>query len=270
MLPFRDTSQPIDVRISGVAARQHELVTLAQLVALGLSASAVRKRARAGRLHRVFRGVYAVGSGRLTPRGHWLAAVLACGEGAVLSHLSAAGLWEIDDALVVSVHVTAATNRRSRPGLVVHRHRLTPADVTLRAGIPVTVPLRTLRDLPAHAYERAAARAVVDRLVAAQSIAVPATRSGAERRFLRLWRDRGLPHPEVNVVVEGHECDFVWREARLVVELDGPHHDLTRRRDYERDRRLTLAGWRVLRFGADDVEAASDGAAAALDAYYTS
>src|SRR3954471_22324757 len=127
---------PVDRAIAALAARQYGLAARAQLGALGLGDTAVTKRAAAGRLHRVHRGVYAVGHRVLPARGAWMAATLACGTGAVLSHISAAALWEIrsSDAVIVDVTVPTAGGRRRR-GLSIHRDpRLEPGDVTTRHG----------------------------------------------------------------------------------------------------------------------------------------
>jgi hypothetical protein len=159
--------------------------------------------------------------------------------------------------LVLPVHITLTEgNRRSRQGLRVHRsHSLGEDEVTTRNGIRVTTPLRTIRDLKGQTRDRAVNEAIVRRLIAPGDLAAPPmTRSNAERRFLRLCRAHGVARPEVNVVIEGFECDFVWRAERLIAEVDGPHHEATRHADYARDRHLTLAGWRVLRFPADGVD----------------
>lgn len=240
-----------------LARRQKGLVTTAQLQAAGLGHAAIGRRVEAERYVRLYTGVYFVGAGPVPVRSQWLAGVLAAGSRAVLSHESAAGLWGIGPEVVLPVHVTvpAPVHRRSRRGLRVHTSALlTAAEVAMRDGIPVTSPLRTLADLPAHAYDRAANAALVARLVTT----LPGrarTRSGAERRFLRLLRAHGLPLPAVNVAVEGMECDFAWTDGRLVVELDGPHHDQAPQRasDRRRDALLQLAGWTVLRFGSDEI-----------------
>jgi very-short-patch-repair endonuclease len=240
-----------------MARRRHGVVTRQDLLDAGLSPSGIDRRVDAGRLHRMHEGVYAVGHDGLTPEGRWLAGVLACGIHAVLSHESAAGLWRMGGILVVPVHVTLIMgNRRSRPGLRVHRPRsLDEEEVTTHNGIRVTTPLRTIQDLrfdPAVVND-----ALVKRLIRPADVDAPSkTRSNAERRFLRLCRAHGVSRPEVNVVIEGYECDFVWRAKRLIAEVDGPHHEATRHADYARDRHLTLAGWRVLRFPADGVDGA--------------
>jgi hypothetical protein len=136
---------PSDRAIAELARRQHGVVGRAQLRTLGLGDDAIDWQVRRRRLHRVHRGVYVVGYPHLSRNGHFMAAVLACGEGAALSHFSAADLWGLLST-EGKVHVTAPTCRR-RPGLVVHRALLDEDEVRKRAGIPVTAPARTLIDL---------------------------------------------------------------------------------------------------------------------------
>jgi very-short-patch-repair endonuclease len=220
----------------------------------------------------VHRGVYVVGYPHLTRNGGFMAAVLACGEGAALSHFSAAVLWGMLNDGGGRIHVTAESRRR-RPGLVLHEAVL-GGDIARRAGIPVTSPTRTLIDLadvaPRRTLERAIDEAEYLRLdctglrprhgrrgagVLASVIAVHApgssrTRSELEEMFIALCDTYKLPRPEVNVYIEGYECDFVWREQRLIVETDGAAAHGTRRarqRDPLRDGDLMIAGWRVWR-----------------------
>lgn len=209
-----------------------------------------------------------------------MAAVLACGPDAVLSHRSAAVLWRLLDRRLrgARVEVTLSRGQRSRPGVRVRRSRtLTPEDVTKHEQIPVTTPTRTLVDLAAvlrpTALERAVAEGVARRLVeeAALERAVarhqgargigklravlggtgPAfTRSTAEESLLALVRRARLVSPEVNVIVGGHEVDFFWPTERLVVEVDGrAFHSSARafERDRRRDAELAARGIRVMR-----------------------
>jgi len=271
-MPVFSTEHPLDARLAALAARQHGLVTRGQLVALGLGTSAIDERAERGRLHRVHRGVYKVGYPGLTRNGKFMAAVLACGDGSALSHLSAAVLWGIVADRGAMVHVTAETRRRVR-GIVVHEAPLQGERVR-RAGIAVTTPARTLVDLADVVSRRTLERALdeaeylgLDRtglqprhgrtgsglltsVLAVHRPGTTRTRSELEEIFLALCDDNGLPRPEVNVGIEGYECDFVWRDAMLVVETDGAAAHGTRRareRDPRRDARLMLAGWRVWR-----------------------
>src|ERR1700761_5213279 len=147
MTEFRSTA---DRRIGVIAGRQHGVVTSAQLAEAGIDKDGVAWRVSAGRLHRLHRGVYAVGHRSLSWRGRWLAAVLAAGDGAVLSHSSAAALWQFIRPIPGPVHVTvgAAVRRKSRPGLFIHRSRtLSARDATRRHGIAITTPARTISDI---------------------------------------------------------------------------------------------------------------------------
>jgi very-short-patch-repair endonuclease len=273
---------PSDRAIAELAARQHGVVATRQLAALGIAQRAVAHRAAAGRLHRVHHGVYAVGHPVVSGHGRWMAAVLACGPGAALSHAAAAALWEIRRSAAILVDVTVPrTGSRSRPGLRIHRTRdLPPAEVTTRRGIPVTTPARTLLDLAAilqpRRLERALDQAEVLRLadhaalaaiagahpghhgagrlaaaLASHTAGTTLTASELEERFLALCRRHGLPRAGVNERVAGLEVDFVFRAARLAVETDGWRFHGTRRafeRDRERDAVLARAGYRTLRF----------------------
>jgi very-short-patch-repair endonuclease len=269
-----------------VARRQYGVIALHQLVGLGLSPSAVRGRVAAGRLWRMHRGVYAVGHLALAPRGHAIAAVLACGPGAALSHRSCAALRGLRRSARTRIDVTAPGRRgRSIAGIDAHRDdTLHPDDVEDVDGIPCTTVARTLLDLAGvvdrRALERACEQAevlevfdlraiddvlrrangrrgagVLRAVLREHTITPLFTRRELEERFLRLCRDHALEAPEVNswIALEGGglEADFVWRGRRLCVETDGRAVHLTRHafeRDRRRDQRLLLAGWRVARF----------------------
>jgi very-short-patch-repair endonuclease len=275
-------SPSLDGAIAALAERQHGVVTRAQLRRLGLSDDAVDTRVARGRLHRLHRGVFAVGHRVLGARGRWLAAVLACGPTAVLSHASAAALWELraSAAVIVDVTVPGSGGRRTRAGLRVHRARNVDGQTTTHDGIPVTTPARTILDLAAILQRRplermldnaenarltdvpsleALARAKpshrgASRLVEALNTHTPGTtvtKSDLEERFLALCDDHGLPRPRVNQWVAHLEVDFLFAEARLVVETDGYRFHRTRaqfERDRDRDATLTRAGYRTLRF----------------------
>jgi very-short-patch-repair endonuclease len=219
-----------------------------------------------------------------------MAAVLACGEGAALSHLSAAVQWRILEDRGQRVHVTAPGRRRV-PGVVVHRAQLDGERVR-REGIVVTTPARTLVDLADVVSRRTLERAfdeaeylrlnhggaaprhgrpgskILTSVLAVHTPGTTRTRSELEEAFLRLVDDHGLPRPEVNVQIEGFECDFVWREQRLIVETDGARAHGTnraRRRDPLRDARLIAAGWRVWRVSYEQVVRQPREVAAELD-----
>ncbi|MFN8159769.1 MAG: DUF559 domain-containing protein [Solirubrobacterales bacterium] len=262
--------------------RQHGVVDGEQLRRIGLGRGAIEAMLDRGRLHSVHRGVYAVGHTSLSVEGRWMAAVLATGRGAVLSHSSAATLWRVLARPQAVIDVTARGQRKV-PGVTVHRRRLLPDEVTVCAAIPVTSPARTLFDLAAVVspvrVERAVNEAEVLRLADALSldelvmryrgrrgvavirsilaegrIGLEATRSELEARFLGFAERFDLPRPATNAQVSAggrrFECDCVWREHGLVVELDGRQfHDtpMAYERDRLRDRWLSGAGWTVVR-----------------------
>jgi predicted transcriptional regulator of viral defense system len=145
-------SRSLDAQIAALATAQHGVVTRRQLKGFGLSPGGIEKRVASGRLHRIHRGVYAVGHPVLGSHGRRLAAVLTCGPHALLSYASAAALWAIraSAAVLVDVTVPGSGARPRRPGLRIHRARgLGPDERTVHHGIPVTTPERTLLDLAA-------------------------------------------------------------------------------------------------------------------------
>jgi very-short-patch-repair endonuclease len=267
------------------AAGQHDVVSLEQLLRLGLSDDAVWKAVAAGRLHRVHRGVYAVGRAELTAKGRWMAAVLASGDGALLSHASGAALRGLRPTAAARIDVTVPRpSPISRPGIRVHRHPdLAPADVAEVDGIPTTSVSRTLLDLATFLYEpqleRACEQAAVLDLFDMREMGKLLTRSHGRRGVARLrnvlaagdlgsdvpasgletlYRDlcaqAGLPKPEINRYIllgdEYHKVDFLWREQRVVIETDGCRYHSTgwqRARDHDRDALLTQRGYRHAR-----------------------
>jgi len=275
--------------LARIAARQHGVVARRQILALGVDTDFIARQLVAGRLHPVHLGVFAVGHAALTFRGRWMAAVLAGGEAALLSHVSAALLWELVDRGTALIHIVIADGgSRSRPGLVIHRtRRLPPEHRTERDGIPVTTPHRTLLDLAgtlpperlrfaAEAADRAGLLNVRDlaaeceawhgrkgigalrSIVLEQRGAVQRTKSPPEARFLRLCLRRGLPEPLVNTGLHGYEVDFHWPEAGLVVEIDTFTYHRSwaqRQRDLRRDANLKSRGVEVLRLTPEMVEA---------------
>jgi very-short-patch-repair endonuclease len=270
--------------LARIAATQHGVITRAQLARAEISGSAVSYRVRVGRLHRLFRGIYAVGHTRLSFEGRCLAAVLACSTspvgsrrpGAVLSHRSAAALWGMlpPPSGRIEITVPGEGGRASRQGLLVHRSvTLTDAVVTRRNGVPVTRPARTLRDLrrvvPPDAHQRAVRRALDLRLVREEDLgsSPDLTRSELERMFLRLCRRRRVPIPEVNARVAGYEVDFLWRDRFLIAETDGFRHHRSRaafESDRARDAHLQSLGFRVLRFTHRQVKESPDRVAESL------
>jgi very-short-patch-repair endonuclease len=253
----KGTKRHPDRAIARLARDQHGVVSTAQLRAAGLSANSLTRRLRAGRLHRLHQGVYAVGHLKLSVEGRWLAAVLACGDGAVLSHRSAAGLWRVGPAIASPVDVTVPGQRgRKRPGIRIHRSpSLTVSQVTIRNRIAVTTPARTLEDLrrvlPPKEFAATLREAECLRLPIGQRFEPDHTRSELEQRLLRLCRQHRLPQPEVNVQVDSFLVDFLWRAGRLVAEVDGYRYHGTRsafETDRARDARLKVLGYDVVRF----------------------
>ena len=247
-----------DQAIAEIAGRQYGIATLTQLMAAGLSSRAVYRRVGVGRLHRIHRGVYAVGHRALSSEGRWMAAALACGEGAMLSHRSAAELWRLLPATRrwVDVTVPGVGGRTKRRGILVHRSLALTADSNTRhRGIPVTTPARTIAELRRVAtsdeVRRAAQQAEFLGLQLDGEAPRERTRSELERRFLLLCRRHRLPVPEVNVSVGGYTVDFLWRRRRVIVETDGwqAHRGRTAfEDDRARDVQLRLLGFEVIRF----------------------
>jgi very-short-patch-repair endonuclease len=238
-----------DRLIARIARNQHGVITTAQLFHAGLSQAGITRRVQTGRLHRLHRGVYAVGHTDLSREGTWMAAVLACGEGAALSHESAAHLWKLSPTSPPYSHVTVPDHggRSKRKGIVLHRSTtLTEKDATIRHNIPVTTPARTRQDM---------------------GWTTEPTRSHLERRFLHLLRAHDLPTPEVNQRIGPYTVDFLWRPQRLVVELDGYayHSDrMTFTSDRARDRYLQARGFRTARVSGDELDRDEEAVAVSL------
>lgn len=254
------------------------MVARRQLALLGLSGSAVERRIADATLHPLHRGVYAVGHTALTQRSRWMAATLAGGGGAVLSHRSAAALWNIVTTSG-AIEVTRPTKGGRIEGVRLHAASLAPDELTLHEGIPVTTVPRTLLDLAAVLPPSRLARALHEAellrladavplaallarhpgrrgtaalraLLAEEALDTQITRSPLEDDFLAFAREHRLPRPETNVLLEGLEVDVLYRAARLVVELDGRAAHATTEafeRDRARDRTLAAAGWHVVR-----------------------
>lgn len=159
----QDDLLPVNWALAALADRQWGVVTRDQLISSGLSAHGIHERVRSRRLIRLHRGVYAIGHRRLRWSGHLLAAVLACGEGAVLSHVAAAALWNIrgSAATLIDVTVPSQNGRVRRNGIRIHRSgRLGADEATTKDGIPVTTVARTLLDLADVFNSRALKRAI--------------------------------------------------------------------------------------------------------------
>jgi very-short-patch-repair endonuclease len=265
-----------------IGAAQHGVAARSQLLARGVPAQAVDRMVRTGRLIVLSRGVYQIGplaSGCSVEA----AAVLACGRESSLSHKSAASLHGMLEAGHTHPPVEVIMPRRKRhriEGVRIHRVRdLRPDEVTTLDGIPVTTPARTLLDiaetLTSREVEQALANALRRRLVTREEMrrmvqrhpthrGAPLlrhlleaeggpsfTRSDAEDKLLEIIRSARLRRPELNVHVLGHEVDFLWRNERVVAEVDGyafHHSEKSFAQDRQRDAELTAAGYRVLRF----------------------
>jgi very-short-patch-repair endonuclease len=263
--------------LAALAARQHGVVSIRQLAKLGYSRSSVSKAATAGYLHRLHRGVYAVGHTDLSWHSHCLAAVLACSP-ALASHTSAAWIWGLLRTRPGTFHVTTPTRRHSKPCAHLHHAALTDDDRAVRESIPVTALSRTLLDLaamlPAERLQRVIERCEelqlldlgpIDELLArvgghagagrlrrALNLYRPPafTRSGLERRFLELVRAAGLSTPSTGFSVRGYELDAYWKHERFVVELDVYETHGTRgafERDRLRQEELKLIGIEMIR-----------------------
>jgi very-short-patch-repair endonuclease len=288
----------LDQRAAQIAARQHGVLSVPQLRVAGADSSAIKRRVAAGRLHRVHRGVYAVGHPRLSNQGRWMAAVLACGNGAVLSHRSAGELWRIlrsparqlsevgrrwEDLRPVDVTVPGHGGRKRQRGISLHRSSTLAASDCIRCdGIPVTKPARTVADLRPVLSEAGFAAVVREAEFLRLPIGDPGTarrprtrriRTELEAMFMRVVRRHRLPRPEVNTKIDKYEVDFLWRAKRLVVEVDGWEAHRTRsafEQDRARDARLKLLGYDVLRFTWRQVESEARTVAATIRALLAS
>jgi very-short-patch-repair endonuclease len=267
-----------------LVARQHGVVARWQLLARGMSRHAIEHRIATGRLHPVMRGIYAVGRPELAREGRWMAAVLACGPDASLSHSSGAALWAIVKPRPGAIEVTVpATVVRKRPGIVVHRRTLAESDVTEWRGIPVVAVVPTLVDLATQlsrdALEAAISeadkrdltdperlRAALDGFANRPGVAVlrktldrrtfRATDSALERRFLAIVRRTDLGLPETRTYANEARVDFHWPELGLIVETDGLRYHRTpaqQAKDRLRDQRHAAAGLTPLRFTYEQV-----------------
>lgn len=272
----RDTA---DGRVAELAARQHGVVTRRQLEEAGLGSRAITIRVRKRQLLRVHQGVYALGAFPVSHRQRWMAAVLACGEGAVLSHHSAASLWELLRPIDGPTHVAIPTQqtRRSRRGIHLHRCpslaelSSPPSSLPIRGGrggqlvtrrhnIPVTTIQRTIDDIDGsiapYLVRRARRQA---ELMGARLKDAEGTRSRSdlEEDFLALCRRHSFPPPETNLKIGRWEVDFVWRDRCVAVEIDSfAYHrgSVAFQEDRARDLDLRQRGFTVLRFSERQLE----------------
>ncbi len=278
----RKDPQSPDERIARLAARQHGHATYSQLLAAGLSRTQIDRRVQDGRLIRMYAKVYAVGYVPITPIARAHAAVLACGPGAVLSHVSAAALWGWHDTWPRVPEVSTTKDRRLKGIRVHHVTRLDRPDRTRQLGVPVTSPARTHLDLAPRLPEDRLTRmfndarlehhlrpdALVDvvyrlpsasgasriiRLLARMAEGGP-TKSQLEDAFRAFVRRFGLPEPQVNVKVAGLEVDICYPEQRVIIEVDSWLHHGDRaafEEDRLRDSITTAAGFRTVRVTAE-------------------
>jgi very-short-patch-repair endonuclease len=264
-----------------LAARQHGVVSRRQLLALGFGEEAIKTRLDAMRLQALHREVFAVGHSRVGEAARRWAAVLAYGEGALLSHRSAAELWGLARRRSPLIDITATTGRQGvqrREGIFIHRGRLHVEDRAVRGGLPITTVARTLFDMAEfvslkhlesaweeadrlgllelraveqvceRSYGRRALRPI--RRLLAEARAATITRSPLEDEFAAFCRDRGLPTPSFNTTVLGFEIDALWSRQRLAAELDSWEfhgHRAAFERDRARDIALQVAGYRIIR-----------------------
>ena len=278
----------LDQAVAELASAQHGVFGLGQLRALGMSTRVVNRRATTGRLHRIHQTVYSLVPRELLKReGLWMAAVLACGPDAVLSHRSAAALLELRDWGWTKIEVTVPRrSARRHEGVAVHRStKLTAKDVTVVNKIPCTSAARTLLDLAEvvtmrqleRSFDQAEIAEVFDLKAIQDQLARNPTRAGAkavrgvlethyigktptwsenEEALLAITRPLGIPDPDTNQFVildDGGppiRVDFVWRDQRVAIEADSRKWHLTRQRfetDRQRDQRLIAAGWTIIR-----------------------
>jgi very-short-patch-repair endonuclease len=272
----------LDQELARLAQRQHGVVARRQLLAMGMGSGAIGVRLERGQLHELHRGVYVVGFRRISKRGRWLAAVLASGADAVLSHRSAARHWRLIPARSERIDVTAPGRQVRREGIEAHRCQLRDDEWLVRDEIPVTSPFRTIFDLAAvlrmreleRAFHEAEAREVTDRvslplllerypghrgtknlralLDAPQPVGI--TRNDFEEAFVALVDRYGLPRPRMNadLAIRGRffEIDALWERERVAVELDSRSIHGTHKKfesDRLRDRILVAEGWRTMR-----------------------
>jgi predicted transcriptional regulator of viral defense system len=273
-------------RLAELAESQYGVVSFRQLRELGFSKGAIGRARQAERLHRLHQGVYAVGHAALSDHGRCMAAVLACGPRAVLSHRSAAWLWGFLPACPLKPEVSIPNSGRPRPAI--WAHRIAPLEAWERRiseRMPVTSPARTLLDLAASNRGRRLQQAIekakrldkldlaeVDELLGRRRGAAGTkrlrdgveiyrdaafSRSRAELLFLDLVKRAGLPRPALNMFVAGHEIDAYWEAERFAVEVDGWDTHRTRQAfeaDPLRQENLKLAGIDSIRITARRIE----------------
>jgi hypothetical protein len=251
----------VERQIAALVKRQRGYITRPQLLKLGLGKRAIEHRASTGRLIPVYAGVYAVGHLPTLPQDRAVGALLACGDGAVLSHSTAAAAWGIFRRWEMPFEVIKPS-LRSRTGIKVHRARLERQDIATQIGLRVTSVARTLLDVAPRFKDKGLRRAAADQRRAGHLelhqladvlerfprapgahrllplLDAPKggpTRSELEDRFVAFCRRSGLPEPEINVRVAGREVDAWFPNERVIVELDGREYHFDPA-SFERDR----------------------------------
>jgi very-short-patch-repair endonuclease len=236
-----------DVLLARLATSQCGVVGREQLVALGFTTDEIRRRVQVRRLLPVHRGVYAVGHEDLSDRGRCVAALIAVGDGATLSHHTALALWNLIPSMPQLIEVTLTQRRpRQRSGIKVHR--AAAIETTIHQGLPVTTALRTLQDAgDRRAWSEALYRGLIDRADSKQE----PTQSELEDILLPALKGAGLPKPLTQRYIGPYRVDFLWPDHKLVVETDGWQghgHRVAFEEDRARDAHLQAIGYRVLRF----------------------
>lgn len=279
--PIRPQGRTVEQELARLAHRSHGVITYSQLIRAGISAAEVKARARSGALLREYRGVYRVGHRAPSVEARYLAAVLACGEGAVLSGRAAAYLWGLVKGPAPGPVVTAPTERRIK-GVKTRRSQPAKRETTIWRGIPITTPASTLVDLAAavdvtdlaracheagvrHHTTPAQVDAALERHPGAKGCRklravvrgeVRVTLSELERRFLRRLRDAGLPLPQTNRRAGSKRVDCRWPVIKLTVELDSYRFHNSRHaweQDHRREREARARGDEFRRYTYGDV-----------------
>lgn len=296
----QESLQPWSAEVWRLAREQHGVIARSQLFALGMNADSIQHRIERGRLHRLWRGVYAVGRSEVSERGRWMGAVLRCGGGARLSHRSAARLWgmRMQSPPEIEVVIPSDAARRAT-GIAVHRRAgLDPTGFRRVDRIPVTDPVSTLVDLATcvnrdrlelavneadrlDLIDPETLRTAIDRQCPRPGVGrlrrlldrqtFRRTDSGLERKFLSLCRAAGLPTPDTQVYVNGFRVDFHWLQLGLVIEVDGlRYHRTTGQQtdDLRRDQVHLAAGLTSLRFAEGQVRDEPNGVCATLRAVF--
>jgi very-short-patch-repair endonuclease len=299
-------SRDDDRWLAALAERQYGVVGRWQLVEAGWSTGAVEKRIRAGRLHPLYAGVYRVGHGLIPKQGRWMAAVLASGPEAVLSHWSAAALWMIRPNSRSTIDVTSPRKSRSWDGIKRHHKALPTDEVTVEEGIPATSVPRTIFDLAAtesvevvenllreqehrQLRDRLSLPDLIERYPGRRGIRKVRLaldrleeepegrkRSPLEERFAPFLRRHRLSLPRFNDWIDlgdkRYQVDCHWPGTGQIVELDGWEGHRTRsafRDDRARDRRLRVAGYTVTRLTWNQLDDEPEAVAADLRALLT-